>query len=244
MRGLPVPPSTRSRRLPTPSAPALLLGIALAFPPAGAVAGPGSTRDQVDEVPTSTPETGASFELPADPSAVVVEYHEIVGMIAAEDRGPSLLIRADGSGVVHFPVYMRRAGTYELRIPTSELRELVGSLVAEGLVEMDPAAMRRARERAEAEAGRRAREEEAALAAVSDESKSVVTLRLAEYRQVPGGPVQSDVEKTVVWHGLRSDAERFPGLPGLAGLQRVTETLEAYLTHPGLIRLDEDDSSP
>lgn len=190
------------------------------------------------------PETEASFELPADPATVVLEYHEIVGMIAAEDRGPSLMIRADGSGVVHFPVYMRRAGAYELRIPTSELRELVGSIVAEGLVEMDPAAMRRARNQAEAEAGRRAREEGEALVAVSDESTSAVTLRLAEYRRGPGGPVQSDVEKTVVWHGLRSDAERFPGVPGLAGLQRVTETLEAYLTHPGLIHLDEEESSP
>lgn len=213
----------------TPKVPWLVLVGALAAGPAGS------------QLP---PETGASFELPADPAAVVLEYYEIVGMIAAEDRGPRLLIRADGSGVVHFPVYMSRAGTYELRIPVSELRDLVASLMAEGLVEMDPAAMRRARDRAEAEAARRAREEGGALVAVSDESTSVVALRLAEYRRVPGGPVQRDVEKEVVWHGLRSDAERFPEVAGLAGLQRVVETLEGYLTHPGLIRLDEEGSPP
>jgi hypothetical protein len=167
-------------------------------------------------------------------STVLVHYQEIIGEIADVDRGPSLEVRADGRVRAHFPAYMQRAGDWETTLDQPALGALIDSLVGHGVLDFDAAATR-ARKR-QSRAARavlaRGRPGETLLYEATDETTTVITLRV-------GG-----TERTVSWSGLRSDSKHHPELPELGRLRAAQRTLEALMARPDLVRRPRPGATP
>lgn len=196
------------------SARAMPLGFALAL-----LLLPGAARAQ------------AEIEYDRAPEAVLVHYVEQSGEV--EDGESWLRITGDGRVRVHHPPHARRGGDYETSLAPAELRQLLRALVARGLLEFDPAAVR-ADQRA-AEAARRGQPRE--LLASPDADGFTLELALARYAPAPGAPARRDVRKRIDWRALRQDVARYPELRPLADLAAARSELRALLRRGDLRRL-------
>ena len=75
-------------------------------------------------------QTPLAFQASENPSTVVMQLTQDVGVEG--DDTPLLRIYGDGRVLVHFPVYMRRAGDYGLRLDSTELDGLLQTFVQGG----------------------------------------------------------------------------------------------------------------
>jgi hypothetical protein len=158
-------------------------------------------------------------------TAVVASLREVVGEMADPDPGPSIQIFGDGRLQVHFPPYMRRAGDWSDQLSADEMQVVLGALVADGLLDLDPAAARANLTAARSAARTAARRGEAPLLEASDTDVTTITL---------------DVEgrsQTIVWRGLRGDAFAHPDVPEVQQARRAQETLRLLMERPRLRRV-------
>lgn len=158
------------------------------------------------------------------PGAVVVRFTEVPGELAEADGGPVLTVYGDGRATVRYPPYMRRAGTYTVRLARPEVDALVASLADKGLVELDAAREQQSLRAAEASRAAAAGAGDAALVAVTDEATTIVDLTLERYDPADGPPL-TDVRQRIVWHGLREDAARHGRLGAVGGLDGARREL-------------------
>ncbi len=203
----------------------------------------------------TVPDPGAAaplaFDYPRDPAVVVVSLTEELGALEVFDPGPSLRIYGDGRLVVHYPEYMTRAGDYELRLNRTEMDPLLRSLLARRVVEFGADAVRRSKRDVvavrRAPAATRAPgqgEERAAVYAIFDASTTRIELRLDRYRPAsPAGAVavqaeQRNVEKEIVWYGLRADAEHYPEIAEIQDLEAAHVELRAFFDRSDLMRIE------
>lgn len=155
------------------------------------------------------------------------------------DRGPTVEVFVDGAVVVDYPIYMKRAGRWAMRLSRRALDDLIDTVLAAGVMEFDE---RRVRERARAvtsQAGPGGRSE---LFDVFDAAttKLEVTLpraRAVRSRRVSGVP--SAVSKSISWYALAATAARYPELVEIRDLARVERAMKALLRSPALERVAE-----
>jgi hypothetical protein len=162
-----------------------------------------------------------------DPATVVVRLTEMPGEIAAEEGGRTLEIHGDGRAVVHAPPYMRRAGDYETQLSAAEMDRIVQLVTANGLLDLDAAATRRAMHEADT----------AAAAAAAAEGRPR-TVHLELDAAVTRLEVRVDgVARTITWTGVQSDAAHYPALTALQALATAERELRALMERPDLTRL-------
>jgi hypothetical protein len=158
-------------------------------------------------------------------TAVVASVREVLGEVADADPGPSVEVYGDGRVVAHFPHYMKRAGDWSDHLTADELQALLGTMVGDGLLDVDPTAARarlglaRAARRAAALRG------EATLFEASDPSLTIITLRA------------NGRERTITWRGMRGDAFAHPEVTEVQTLRRANDALRALADRPGLRRV-------
>jgi hypothetical protein len=163
----------------------------------------------------------------------VVEYNLIHHMLAEQDPEPLLRIYGDGRVLVHYPVYMKKAGDYELRLSQPELRTLLRDLSRDGVFDFDIAATRSQRQQVEAQ--RRAAT--GRLFHVSDSTDTVIRVRLDEYQRGPGTPRVLKLERRFEWADLPQDARRFPQLAEITNANQAAKRLETLLHRGDLVRI-------
>lgn len=173
---------------------------------------------------SAAPPAVPGFKLPADPNTPVIEYGLHHHMLAEQDPAPLLRIYADGRVHVHRPLYMKQAGDYEFKLSPLELTGLIRSLALDGVIDFDRTRVEDRKQASEAQ--RRAAGQ---YFEISDTTETVITLRLAEYRQ-PGTavPVQG-LARQVRWPNLDNDSRRYPDLPEIQGLATASARLHALL---------------
>ena len=159
---------------------------------------------------------------------LVLEYGHLHSMLAEQDTTPLLRIYGDGRVLVHYPVYMQRAGDYELRLPAEEVESLIAELEAEGLASLDVArGLERRQEKVELQQSR------GELFHVSDTTQTVLRFRVN-----PSGAVRAGgSSKTVRWNNVQTDAKRFPELDTVQAIARCEERLQELLERDDLTRL-------
>jgi len=173
----------------------------------------------------------AIIEYSNDPTTIVVSYTHVLGEIGNSDKGPSLTIYADGHMVVRYPPYMKKAGEYTLELTQVEMDRLLRSLVDKKVMEFDPQAIRRSKQQAKA-----AKEDEpTTLYGVSDAPTTVIEIRLSRY--IPSGSFAQEVlniDKKISWHGLGSDAKKYPNVKAIQDLHSAKQDLEALMNRRDL----------
>lgn len=68
------------------------------------------------------------FQVPSDPSVPVISYSETPEMLGDPDRMPRVQVFGDGLVWVHYPVYMKKAGDYQMQLNPGQLRKLLNEV--------------------------------------------------------------------------------------------------------------------
>ena len=177
--------------------------------------------------PTAAVPAQLSYELSSSPDIVVLQLAEDVGIRDA-DETPLVRVYGDGRVAVHFPDYMRRAGDYELTLPGSTVRELVGTAV-DTLLSFDAAETESDVLVLEA-----AERRDGLIVDVADEATTILEVRFERYRPEGAAEEIRDGVKRVAWTGLVNDAGRFRDIAALQELAGIRRRLRALADHPDL----------
>ena len=174
----------------------------------------------------------ADVGVPTSPNQLVLSFTYEHEMLADPDPTPLMQIYGDGRVQIHFPVYMQRAGDYEVQITPPELHQLLRSWANTGVLDFDSQAVKEARRQ---EVERRARRGE--LFHISDATHLVIDVHLDWYR--PGaGPQINNFQKNIRWSNVQQEAEQFPGLPALQNLAAAEEQLRSILQRDDLRKVN------
>ena len=152
---------------------------------------------------------GFRFDDSAENTQPVIEFRQHVHMLADVDDRLTMTIHGDGRVHVHIPVYMKRAGDYEMQLDSGELVSLLRSMAANGVMDFNADRTRGRIEARRREIHARAKAGQAELFEVSDAVDSVIDIRLDEYRRNNHLPVQKAFSKRFLWRNIEHDARRF-----------------------------------
>ena len=173
------------------------------------------------------------FHFAAADDMPVIEYTLDHHMLAQRDPTPLLRVYGSGRVQVHFPVYMKKAGDYEMQLSRAELNALLRMLADKGVMDFDAAAI--GQERKQLEMTRKAATGE--LFNVSDATDTVINIKLNQYQRTASSPRINGFSSQFRWRNLTSDARRFSDSTGITQAANAAATLQALCEHPGLQKL-------
>jgi hypothetical protein len=202
----------------------LLTSVLVLLHAAAAVAAAGNGK------PTEA--TYPAFEYSQTAAEPVIEYNLVHHMLAEPDPEPLLRIYGNGRVQVHYPVYMTKAGDYELELSQPELRSLLRALATDGIIDFDRAASRDQRQQLNAQQ----RTASGTLFYISDSSDTVIDIRLKEYQKGPGTARVLNLKKHFSWPDLKQDARRFPQLREITNASNAAQRLETLLHRNDLVK--------
>lgn len=179
------------------------------------------------------PELQPVFLFSATPGEPVIEYYVVHHMLAQQDPVPLLRVYGNGRVHVHFPVYMKRAGDYEMYVNRVQLNDLLRQLADDGIMDFDYAAAKQ--EKQQLEAARRATSGE--VFHVSDASDTHININLAQYQRSAASPRISGFSRQFRWRNLNTDARRYPQSARIARAANAAAILQTLCAHPALQKL-------
>jgi len=173
----------------------------------------------------------ASVSWDSNPETLLVSYRDIWGEFANQDPTPLIRIYGDGRVLVHYPVYTPKAGEYELWLQVTELEDLLLSLLAKGGATFEPSLVRREKQleelslqQAVLDAG-----EMPELFMVADDSTSVFEFHLQSYQAAGALAPMGEINRSISWRGLATDARRYPQLASIQQLRNAELELRELL---------------
>lgn len=176
------------------------------------------------------------FDVPPAPDTIIISWDIRVPGIEWDDSTPRLRVYADGRVVVHYPVFMKKAGDYEAKLSRSELETLLTRLATYGVFTSDTeaiAAALRQKQRAEAAVKTPGR----VVTVRSESPVSVIRIRLDGYAP-SGGEKSGPIDRTITWVGLQADAAQHPDVSELAALAAAERELIAMLDRSDLAKIE------
>jgi alpha-D-ribose 1-methylphosphonate 5-triphosphate synthase subunit PhnG len=173
------------------------------------------------------------FHFEAADDIPVIEYNLDHHMLAQRDPTPLLRVYGSGRVQVHFPVYMKKAGDYEMQISRAELNELLRMLDNNGIMAFDAKALRQEKQQLETAH----RTTTGTSFHISDATDTVIKIRLNQYQRTASSPRVNGFSKQFSWRNLSSDARRFPGSHTIMQAANAAAILEALCDHPALRKL-------
>jgi len=177
--------------------------------------------------------THPAFKYSETATDPIIEYNLVHDMIAEPDPEPLLRVYGSGRVHVHYPAYMKKAGDYELQLSKQELKTLIRELADDGVIDFDRQAVKHQRDQLEKE--QRSKKQESF--SYSDESHTVINIRLDEYQKSPGAAKKQKINKQFSWPNLKQDARRFPGAREINDASRAAGKLESLKDHHDLVRV-------
>lgn len=173
------------------------------------------------------------FQFSAASAKPVVEYTLVHQMLAAPDPEPLLRVYGNGRVHVHFPVYMKKAGDYELQLSPAELGSLIRTLARDGVIDFDPAAARNTVQQLEEQR----RESGGSLSYISDSTVTVIDIALDRYQSTPSTRAITNLRKKFVWKNLQHEARSYPQSQALRRAASSADKLHAFTNRSDLERI-------
>ncbi len=159
------------------------------------------------------------FTIKASGDEPVIHFTRLHHRVVDVDDHQELSVFADGRVLVHNPVYMKNAGTYQYKLSAKDMQSLLESLDGHGLMKLDVDALKAQRDSAAAirNTSRDNRFH------VSDLTATHITLNFANLAK--GSSKGSALNKRIVWNDIPVDAKRFDELSPLQGLAAAEQVL-------------------
>jgi hypothetical protein len=177
------------------------------------------------------PPFNPQFLMPADPDTVVLSYTQTPDMLGNPDTTPMIRVYGDGEVLIHYPVYMKRAGDYQVFLNPGELRKLL--VAVSGVFDFD--AKRAAQARHAAKQARVPLLLESS--ARSDQVLEQFDVILDGYQESPGVSLRA-INKNVKWRDIEVDAAEFPSVTSLDDLNGARQALLKLLERADLVDLN------
>jgi len=161
----------------------------------------------------------------------VIQYQQNIHMLSTVDDRLTFQVFADGRVLVHYPVYMKRAGDYEMQLEEAALIDLLHSLSDNGVMGFD----------SEKNKTRRRNEKKALNAkgqyfAISDVVETTVEVRLDEYQKNSSSKKISNFYKKFKWDNLEQDAKRFKNIKALDQTNRSVSEIKNLMKDARLVK--------
>ncbi len=179
----------------------------------------------------STASAQPVFSYPADPGVVIISYSETPLMLGNPDLTPRIQVFGDGRVQVHYPVYMKKAGDYELYLSPEEIQQLLQ--VLSGVFSFDPVAVSQASQAiAQSEVLKGG-----ILTYRSESTLEHIQVQLDVYQAGPGAVAQS-VNLDLSWKDIAADAQAFSEIIALQQLAGARQGIRALLSRNDLLKVN------
>lgn len=178
---------------------------------------------------------GAVFDYSRDKNFVVIEYSQSHDMIAEVDPVPMLRIYGDGRVHVHFPVYMKRAGDYEMRLSDAQLQTLLGSMESKGILKFDQNKVRQLKILSEKRI--QAASPGGVVTILSDDTRSRFQVNLGTYISSGTFTPQNNFAQAIEWKNLKWDAQKHKDISELGHAADAEQELSGFLNHADLVKI-------
>lgn len=176
----------------------------------------------------------AGFVIAADDSVdeLIIHYQRDVLMLAGIDDGVSMRIYASGRVLVHYPVYMKRAGDYQMQLDDEELITLIQSLSMHGVLDFDE---KKVKEKIrKKEKSRRMRGE---VFVISDAVDTRVDITLDEYQENSASKKIIKFQKRFNWRNIEQDAQQHKDLIEITGVYKSIQYLKLMMKDNRLLKV-------
>jgi hypothetical protein len=147
---------------------------------------------------------GFRFDTDAVLTDPVIHYQQNIHMLSAVDDRPSLQVFGNGRVLVHYPVYMKRAGDYELQLDDIELVNLIQVLSAGGILGFDEKKLKE-----KIRSYKKKLKAKGQLYEISDAVETVVDIKLDEYQKNSKSKKIKGFHKQFKWKNIEHDAARY-----------------------------------
>ena len=134
----------------------------------------------------------------------VIHYQQNIQMLSGIDDRPSLKVFGSGRVVVHFPVYMKKAGDYEMQLDDEELVDLIQSLSSNGVMDFD-----KNKVKSNVQSYKNELRKKGVLYEVSDAVETVIDIRLDEFQKNNKTKNIKSFYKQFKWKNIEQDAARY-----------------------------------
>jgi len=164
----------------------------------------------------------------------IIKYQQNIHMLATVDDRPTFQVFGDGRVLVHYPVYMKRAGDYEMQLDETELVDLLHSLSDNGVLDFD--AEKHAKERKDEKKALKAKGQ---FFAISDTVETTVEIRLDEYQKNNSSTKISNFYKKFQWDNLEQDAKYYKKIKALEKSNQSVVNIRELMKDARLIKKDK-----
>ena len=174
---------------------------------------------------------GFRFSANAKTSKPIVHYQRDIQMLANVDDRLSLSIFGDGRVLVHYPVYMKRAGDYEMQLGDAELAALLRSFSSNGLMSFDEKKIK-----ARKKLLNKSLRSKGQFHAISDGVITSIAFEFDEYQKDKFSQKIQNFRKQVKWNNLEHDARRFKSMAGITKANKSASDLTGLMKDKRLVR--------
>ncbi|NNL95817.1 MAG: hypothetical protein HKO64_09370 [Xanthomonadales bacterium] len=180
------------------------------------------------------------FQVPSDPEVPVISYSETPELLGNPDRTPRVQVFGDGLVWVHYPVYMKKAGDYQMQLNPVQLHKLLSEVSA--IFDFDVEAVMEEQNRRLSQA----RAQGGLQHFRSETTREDWEFNLSSFQDSPtssGRPVNHKI----TWNNDYSTVDEHPALKEFADLVRAREAIQALLDSNNLKKVDvasHEDSPP
>ena len=172
---------------------------------------------------------GTSSDSKADEP--VIYYQQNIQMLADIKDRISMSIFSDGRVFVHYPVYMKKAGDYEMQLDEPELLTLIQSLSGNGVLDFDEKKVKE-----KVQAVKNARRAKGELFVISDAVETVVDIRLDEYQKNKTSKIIKKFHKQFRWKNIEQDAVHYKNIAEIASAYRSVKHLQTMMQDKRLVK--------
>ena len=164
-----------------------------------------TTDSFAQKISVESGEQTAGFSFATDSSSIgpVIYYLQNVEMLSRTNDKKTLSIYRNGRVIVHYPVYMKKAGDYEMQLSSVELEDLLKSLSRNGIMDFDESKVKE-----KVNAVEKSLQAKGLFYDVSDAVVTNIDISLDKYQKNTASPILNNFRKHFRWKNIEHDVKR------------------------------------
>jgi len=173
---------------------------------------------------------GFRFDALAATSEPIIQYQQNTALLSDIADRPTFRVYGDGRVVVHNPLYMKKAGDYEMQLDDSELISLIRNLSSNGITDFDEKKVK-----ASIRADENKSRAQGQFHEISDAQETVVDIRLDEYQKSTKDKIVKNFSKQFRWNNLEQDAKRYKNNTDITRAHNSVQKLHGLMNDGRLV---------
>ena len=164
----------------------------------------------------------------------VIHYQQNIQMLAGIDDRPTFKVYGSGRVLVHYPVYMKKAGDYEMQLDETELVALMQSLSSNGIMTFDE---KKVKEKIIGH--KKALKAKGQFYEISDAVENVIEITLDEYQENKTSKKIKKFHKRFTWKNIEHDALRYKDEIEITRANSSVEQFRTLMKDRRLVKIEQ-----